>query len=172
MSFNSRVRVLAPVFIMVCLLSACGFQLRGASNLPYETVAVEAFPGSLVVGELRRNLRNGTNAKIVTNKEEAVAIINILSELREKQILTVNRDGRPREYVLRLRLRYDIRDQKGRPFVLPTDIVQQRDISFNEGAVLAKESEEQLLYRDMQSDLVQQLIRRIAVAPAKLQLDE
>jgi LPS-assembly lipoprotein len=46
--------------------------------------------------------------------------------------------------------------------IAPSDVLQQRDISFNESAVLAKEAEEGLLYRDMQSDIVQQLLRRLA----------
>ncbi|MEO8142986.1 MAG: LPS assembly lipoprotein LptE, partial [Betaproteobacteria bacterium] len=41
-----------------------------------------------------------------------------------------------------------------------------RDITFNDSDVLAKETEEQLLYRDMQSDMVQQIMRRLAVAQA------
>ncbi len=44
-----------------------------------------------------------------------------------------------------------------------TELRQQRDVSYNESQALAKESEEALLYRDMQSDLVQQLMRRLAV---------
>jgi LPS-assembly lipoprotein len=43
-----------------------------------------------------------------------------------------------------------------------TEVAQQRDISFSEAAVLSKEAEETLLYRDMQSDIVQQLLRRMA----------
>ncbi len=46
----------------------------------------------------------------------------------------------------------------------PTDLQVQRDISFNDSQRLSKESEEVLLYRDMQTDLVQQLMRRIAAA--------
>ena len=55
-----------------------------------------------------------------------------------------------------------MRTSQGRDLIEPTDILQERDISFNESAVLAKEAEEVLLYRDMQSDIVQQLLRRIA----------
>ena len=40
-------------------------------------------------------------------------------------------------------------------------MVQKRDISFDETAVLAKETEEELLYQNMQTDLVYQLIRRL-----------
>jgi LPS-assembly lipoprotein len=59
-------------------------------------------------------------------------------------------------------VRFRMRSSKGRDLIEPTDILQERDISFNESAVLAKEAEEALLYRDMQSDIVQQLLRRIA----------
>jgi LPS-assembly lipoprotein len=67
-----------------------------------------------------------------------------------------------REFQLRIRVRFVLRTPQGLTLIAPTDIVQQRDISFNESAVLAKEAEEGLLYRDMQSDIVQQLLRRLA----------
>ena len=48
----------------------------------------------------------------------------------------------------------------------PTEITLRRNIAFDESQVLAKESEEALLYRDMQSDLVQQILRRlVAIKP-------
>jgi LPS-assembly lipoprotein len=43
------------------------------------------------------------------------------------------------------------------------ELQQQRDLSFLESAVLAKEIEENMLYRDMQIDIVQQIMRRLAV---------
>jgi LPS-assembly lipoprotein len=39
--------------------------------------------------------------------------------------------------------------------------VLRRDYSFNDQEQLSKESEEALLYRDMQTDAVQQLLRRL-----------
>ena len=153
------------VFLSFVLLVGCGFALRGRTVLPYQTLAVNAFAGSQIVGELRRNLRTSGATEIVARSEDAQATVNILNEVREKQILTVNRDGRPREYTLRLRVSFNVLDSKGRAYISTTELVQQRDISFNESAVLAKESEEALLFRDMQSDLVQQLLRRLASAP-------
>lgn len=55
-------------------------------------------------------------------------------------------------------------DLKGREFIAPTEIVLVRDISFSDERVLAKEQEEALLYRDMQNDMVQQMMRRLAAA--------
>ena len=66
-----------------------------------------------------------------------------------------------REYQLRYRVGFSVVDGKGREWIAPDEITLTRDISFND-QVLAKESEELLLYRDMQTDMVQQLMRRLA----------
>jgi LPS-assembly lipoprotein len=77
-------------------------------------------------------------------------------------VVGVNATGQVREFQLRIRLRFRVRTPRGAELIAPTEIVQQRDISFNESAALAKEVEEGLLYRDMQNDIVQQLLRRLA----------
>ena len=89
-------------------------------------------------------------------------IVDILQELREKVVVGVNASGQVREFQLRLSVTFRMRTPQGRELITATQIQQQRDISFNESAVLAKEAEEGLLYRDMQSDIVQQLLRRLA----------
>jgi LPS-assembly lipoprotein len=67
-----------------------------------------------------------------------------------------------REFELRMRVTFKLRTAKGLVLIAPSVIEQHRSISFNESAVLAKEAEETLLYRDMQADVVQQLLRRLA----------
>jgi len=62
--------------------------------------------------------------------------------------------------------RLRLRDARGRELIEATELLQQRDISFNESAVLAKEAEETLLYNDMRTDLVQQVMRRLAAVRA------
>jgi LPS-assembly lipoprotein len=94
--------------------------------------------------------------------DEAQVILDVLSENREKVVVGINASGQVREFQLRTRLRFRLRTPQGRELIPETELLQQRDVSFNESAVLAKEAEEGLLYRDMQTDLVQQLMRRIA----------
>jgi LPS-assembly lipoprotein len=89
-------------------------------------------------------------------------IFDLLSELREKIVVGLNSTGQVREFQLRSRIHFRLRTPAGKELIPDTELLQQRDISFNEGAVLSKEAEEGLLYRDMQSDLVQQILRRLA----------
>ena len=87
-----------------------------------------------------------------------------MQELQDKVILSRTSTGTVREFNLRLRVNFRLRTRSGDELIPETEIVQEREISFSETAALSKEAEEQLLYRDMRSDLVQQLIRRIAAA--------
>ena len=61
--------------------------------------------------------------------------------------------------------RVKLRTLAGKELIPESEIFQQREITFNETAALSKESEEALLYRDMQRDIVQQLVRRLAAVP-------
>jgi LPS-assembly lipoprotein len=100
----------------------------------------------------------------VRDIERADVILEILEELQEKVILSRTATGTVREYTLRLRVRFKLRTRDGFDLIPAADLVQEREISFNETAALSKEAEEQLLYRDMRADLVQQMIRRLAAA--------
>ena len=160
----SRRQVLVTLTAMtgLSLLSACGFRPRGSADIPFTTLFLGATEGSGLGNELRRNLRSSAKVQLVDDVKAAEARLDILSEAREKEVLSVNREGRAREYTLRYRVNFRVHDGKGREFIPATEITLKRDITFNEDARLAKESEEALLYRDMQTDMVQQLLRRLA----------
>lgn len=154
----------AALLVLAGALSACGFQLRGSGgqfNMPFQSIYL-AFPESSPLGiELRRNLRGG-DTDVVATPDKAEAQFDVLAESRGKAILSLNNQGRVREYLLTYTLVFRVRDAKGAELLGPTEINLKRPITFNESEVLAKESEEALLYRDMQTDLVQQILRRLA----------
>jgi LPS-assembly lipoprotein len=155
---------LVAAMLVAATLSACGFQLRGSDGraaIPFKTIYLGVAETSPLGIELRRNIR-ARDTKIVGDPKAADAVVQVLSETRDKSILTLNTQGRIREYTLAYRLRFRVTDQAGKELIQPTDIALKRDISFNESQAIAKEKEEDLLYRDMQSDAVQQIMRRLA----------
>ena len=151
--------------VMVVALTACGFKLRQSQAYVFETIAVTPATGGPLKSELRRYLGERVVALPAPGVDAGVpqpqVILDILSEPREKVIVGRSSTGQVREFQLRVRVSFRLRTPDGRELIPLTEIVQQRDISFNESAVLAKEAEELLLYRNMQSDLVQQLLRRL-----------
>ncbi len=163
----SRAPRFAFCAVLAVITTACGFQLRGQASLPFETLYVAIPEASLLAAELKRNIIAGTHTKLVNSPEQAQAILDLTGEERGKTILSLNTSGRVREFQLRYRLAFRVHDAKGRDYLPQTDIRLTRDISFNDAQVLSKEAEELLLFRDMQSDMVQQILRRLAAAPAE-----
>ncbi|RJF97845.1 LPS assembly lipoprotein LptE [Noviherbaspirillum saxi] len=161
----TRRAVLLLTLAAAATLSGCGFQLRGAdgkSALPFKTVYIGVPESSPLGVELKRYIRASGNTAIVADPRQAEAIIDVLSEAREKATLSLNTQGRIREYSLYYRMRFRVKDSAEKELLPATEIILKRDISFNESQVIAKEKEEDLLYRDMQSDAVQQVLRRMA----------
>ena len=151
------------------LLAGCGFKLRGAPDFAFQSLYVNAGETSPFGNEIKRNLASIGALTLITDAKDqarAQAILDILSEAREKTVVGVNTSGQVREFQLRTRLRFRLRTPQGKELIDDTELLLRRDISFNESAVLAKEAEEGLMYRDMQSDIVQQLIRRLAAVRA------
>ena len=159
-------RVLA-ILALAWLTASCGFQLRGQAKLPFETLHIAVPEISQLGIELKRNIIAGTHTKLVNSPAQARAVLDLTGEERSKSILSLNTAGRVREFQLRYRLSFRVHDAKGRDYLPQSEIRLTRDISFNDAQVLSKEAEELLLFRDMQSDMVQQILRRLAAAPAE-----
>lgn len=153
-------------------LSACGFRMRGANGsamLPFKTMYLNV-PGTPSLGiELRRNIEGAGGTDVINDEKLAEVKLEVLTNTRDKQVLTLNSQGRVREFTLYSRVSFQVRDNANNILLAPVEIVLRRTMSYDETLVLAKESEEATLYREMQSDMVQQILRRLAVlktAPA------
>lgn len=157
------VLVLAAQAGAAASLAGCGFQLRSSKNFSFTTLAILPNPGGPLAMELRRTMSGAVQVLAPDEKlTQAQVVLDIVQEQREKIVVGVNSSGQVREFQLRVRLKYRIRTPQGVELVPEAEIVQQRDISFNESAVLSKEAEEALFYRIMQTDIVQQMVRRLA----------
>jgi LPS-assembly lipoprotein len=154
---------IALAAVAFALLAGCGFQLRGTAQLPFETLFI---PGKNPLAvELRRNVNAASKTRLVESPESAQAVFGFTEETREKVILSFTSAGKVNEYRLRYRVGFRVTDPKGALVFLPTsEILLTRDMAYNDAQVLAKENEESLLYRDMQTDMVQQIMRRLAAA--------
>jgi LPS-assembly lipoprotein len=142
-------------------LASCGFELRQAPDFAFKTIYIGSAATSTLGNELKRSIASGGAVTVVPLAGAQVAL-DVLTEQREKVVVALNSSGQVREFQLRIRFKFKLRTPGGKELIPETELLQQRDISFNETVVLSKEAEENLLYRDMQTDIVQQLMRRLA----------
>jgi len=149
------------------LLSGCGFQLRGQTDLKFDRIYVETDGFSLFAAELRRVIQSNKSVEVTDNPAHAQVVLKVIDERLEKKILALTSTGSVEEYVLLYQVSYRVMDNKMQDLVAPNDIALQRIMTYKDTETLAKESEEQFLYRDMQTDAVQQMLRRLSVIAAR-----
>ncbi|WP_343728258.1 LPS assembly lipoprotein LptE [Duganella sp.] len=158
----------AAVLAAALTLSGCGFHLRGDSGhytLPFPSLYVGLPESSPLAIDLKRNIRANGGTTVVNSAKDADGVIDVLSnpeKTKTKTILSLNSNGRVRQYLLTYNIVFRVLNKQGAELLGPTTITLTRPIDFNETQLLAKEQEEALLYKDMQTDLVQQMMRRIA----------
>ncbi len=182
-----RAAKLVLILTLAGLLTACGFKLRGSAELPgyklpFTTIALSLAETSEFHAQLKRTIEaSSPGTRVVADPREAEAVLAVILDRSEKNILSLTAAGRAREYQLIRTFSFRVHGQTNAPtapavkysdapvlgpteYIPPSTIILRRDITFSDDLVLSKESEEVLLWRDIQGDLVQQLMRRLAAA--------
>lgn len=163
-------RRLSVLFLLAAVLVAgCGFHLRGtfSGQLPYKTIYVNLPENSDLGISLRRYIASLPTTKLANSAKEAEAVFEQVADRREKAILSVNAQGQVREYRLQANYSFRIVDSTGRELVPVNEINLMRDITFSDANILAKDQEEALLWRDINTDLVSQILRRLSIVKPK-----
>lgn len=148
-------------------LAGCGFRLRQAPQFAFRRIAITGFQaGSPMADELRRALRDTGRLDVVALPAQAEVVFESLGDQREKVVVALTAAGQVREFELRSRLNFRVLTPTGRLLIEPAELRQVRSLSYSESLALAKEHEERLLQRSMQTDIVDQVMRRLASLPA------
>jgi LPS-assembly lipoprotein len=148
-------------------MSGCGFRLRTSTQMPFHRLYTNFARNSAIGSEFRALLRSTGDTVIVDKPGEADAQLIVLQEAREREIVGFTSTGRPREYQLRLRLRFRVLDAKAREWLPPTEILLRREITSSDIEMVTRQQEEEMLYREMQSDAVNLILRRLMALPAR-----
>ena len=144
-------------------LAGCGFQLRGNVDYAFATLYVNAPAAAPIAVELKRALEGG-GTTLVDTAAAGQAILDLSGIVDDKQVLSLSGGGRVREYQLTKRVTFSLHDERGRDWLPAAEILIRRSYSFNESEVLAREAQEARLLREMQTDAVQQIVRRLQAA--------
>lgn len=144
------------------MLAACGFQMRGTHDYPFKRLFVSGVPNPEMSMRLKRMIEGGSDTRVVSTPAEADAILSVSSS-RSRGTLSLNVNGVALEYVLTDSIQYSLASKDGKLLVPPSSISVNRSMSYSDRYALAKEKEQDLLYRDMDNDIVDQLLRRLAV---------
>lgn len=155
------------ILLLAMSLSACGFHLRGrdlmGSGFPFNSLYLKSAAPTPFIGALQNNLEL-YKIRLTATAAEADLTLDIVSEANDKQILALSGAGQVLEYQLRYRVSLRAYDKQMNEWLPADEIALQRSLTYDAAQILAKEQEEALLYSDMRSDAVQQVMRRLSRA--------
>jgi LPS-assembly lipoprotein len=162
-SFRTSRRTFLLSTASAAALSACGFELRRAPELRFQTIFLSGFrPHSEMAEELKRSIASSTTTRVVAAASLAQAILQATIDSRDKGVVATSPAGQVQEVQLRQNFGFRLHTLAGKELIPTTAIGLSRDMSYNESDALAKESEEELLYRAMRVDIASQVMRRLA----------
>ncbi|MCU0923232.1 MAG: LPS assembly lipoprotein LptE [Burkholderiaceae bacterium] len=148
------------------LLAGCGFELKRAAELQFDSIALTGFaPRSPLARELRDTLERSITVKDAP--AQAQVVLQALSEERPRRAVAFTASGQVRDIQLRTIFRYRAQTPAERELIPDSRIELIREMTFIESAALGKQQEEQDLFREMQSDIVLQVMLRLSAIRLK-----
>ncbi len=157
-------RTWLPLFALTAALltAGCGWHLRGATEVPpigrFYLSASDHH--SHLVTSLNSYLRDG-DVEVVGDATAADYSLVILAERADSRTATVNASSRAAELLLTEEADFTVLDREGRPVLPRATVVVERSYEYTEINALASDNEAELLKREMQADLAQQIVRQL-----------
>lgn len=151
-------------FLLILLLSACGFHLRGVSSIPswLNNVAIISENNDKQFVSILESRLDG--AKIQVNSDPSHAqywlIVNEVS--LQQQIISVGASTNPRQYTLTLTVVFALKTRAGQVIGVPGQISISRELTLNNDRILGSKDEESILIGEMKQDAVTQMIYRLS----------
>ena len=163
LSGRASVIGLVAIVVLAGAVAGCGFHLRGDVTYPFSTLFINSAPNVPFTYELKRALA-GSGPTLVDSAAAAQVIFDVANVTDDKQVLSLSSGGRAREFLLTKRVTFALHDAAGKDWLPAGEIVIRRSFTFSESEVLAREAEEARLFKEMQTDVVQQVARRLQFA--------
>jgi LPS-assembly lipoprotein len=158
------------LFLISCLiaaLAACGFQLRGPGDIPFDTIFIEG--NTLIISKDLKQYLSTSDIKILPSPDDAELRLELVGEENEKRILSISGAGTVNEFELYYRVHYRTKLADQATWSEVQTIESRRDFTYSDANILAKQTEERQLNETMQKDVVNAIMRRLSALKKRVQ---
>jgi len=151
---------------MALLLSACGYHLRGALELPAGLKNVYLEGGSGQLQEQFNSAMKTSSVGIASSPETAGMIVRIFNEDNQRRVLSLSSTGTANDFELNYRFDYELVDSKNKVLMPRQSIDIKREYYNDQVAIIAKGNEEAVIRNEMYQQAVRSIVNRARVALA------
>ena len=170
-----RLRRSITILSLVFFMQACGFQLRGALDLPQDISPIYLQQNSVFeLGREIRSLLTANKIQVTDNAKQAKTQLTLLNEARSRRVLSVDGSGRAKEYLLNYTANFSIKinpEKKGINDINEINEINDqgkvgsvsvtRSLLFDPDAVVAVVNESEILYSDMRRDAARRILSKL-----------
>lgn len=161
----NKLTSLGALLSLLVALNACGFHLRGNVELPsvlQDTYIDSKAPFTGMARALRTQLER-SGATVLEARQQASAILTVVSERSEGRVLSVGSSGKATEYELFDEAVFSVSDPGGKTLIEQQTVRITRDLVFDPNELLGKLSEAEGIHKQMRENLARQILLRIDV---------
>lgn len=161
---DRKIAQLVVNLILACVLTACGFQLRGTGGTslpePWKKMFLST---SNPNGELSRELQSTFSANDITwvDTELANYTLSVGREQFRQRNLSINAQARASEFELTMSTVFWVRNAAGEQVIEASEATVVKQMENDPSNVVGKAEEVRLLKTEMRTELVQQILRRV-----------
>lgn len=142
-------------------LAGCGFQRRQPPSLRFRSIALVGFsPDSPLRAELARQL--GAQVQLRADPAQADVVLQVTEDREDTTAVAQTAFAQVREVKLLRRFGFKAMARDGSELLAPAQQELTRNLTYSETAALAKEAEMREIYRAMDVDIADQVLRRLA----------
>ncbi len=145
----------------ILLLTACGYHLRGQSDLSFHTLYLQNGNSTAIARNLRRLLK-ANDITVVDNPDLAEMQLELMNEGSTQQIISLSGGGKVSEYSVQYHITFRTRPTSTDLWGAPQTIDQQREYTYDNSLLLAKVGEAERLNLDMRADSAREIMRRLS----------
>ncbi len=151
-----RTTVIASMF----LLTACGYHLRSAIDIPeaMKSVYIEG-AGSELHREMKQSLRY-SEGRLVSAPSQAGLVIKVVKDDMRRRVLALDSQGKAIEFELNYTVTYSLLDAQGKILLDQQNLEIDREFFNSQQDILAKNNEELVIRDEIYRQAVRSIVSR------------
>ncbi len=153
----------AVILSLALLLSACGYHLRGAFQLPENMKNVYVEGGSAPLLDQFKQVLKTSSVNLSSSRTGAGIVIKVTNEEFNRRVVSLSSRGKSNEFELEYRMDYEFANAKDVLLMERQTVDIRREYYNDQTAVIAKENEENVIRNEMYQQAVQSILNRARV---------
>lgn len=159
MSVNGKLALL----LMVLLVSACGFHLRGplSAALPFQKVYIQGAGNDAALVQMLRAALEQSSVTVVASADQAQVVVSLSDVVLDRRVLAVGTAGGVEEYELQYQVDMTPKSPDGKVLHETDNVDLSTDYQYDDTALLAKSEEQEQHINDMRDAAVREMLRHL-----------